>query len=805
MTAEDVPTGEAVPAVPAASADPEAPDAPPPDLRLIPAALAGWLGALVGTALPPATSLVVAVAGIAAAVLATVGCRGAAGRRRAVLAVTAAALACFGATVLAGAWRVHTLQSGPVSYLAADRAVGLAELVVTADPVPVKAAARSSNRAPSQVVVSMRLERFQAHGLDVRSHEPVVVVAPAVGWSDLLPSQRLLVDARLGPPDPGDDVAAWLRVLGGSRLVGSPSGLQRGAGVVRRRLRESTGGLGAAERGLVAGLVDGDTSQLPADVADEFKVAGLTHLSAVSGSNVAFVLAAVLVAARWIGLRARALPVVGVLGLGGFLVLARPEPSVLRATVMGLLVVAAMVRRGASGRVGLPALCAAVLVLVLVDPFVARTAGFTLSVLATAGLLVLAPGWRERLRQRLPSALADGVAVAAAAQLACTPILVLLAPQVSLVSVPANLLAAPAVPLATVLGVVVAVLGVTVPVLAPPVAWLAGVPAGWIVLVAHVMAGLPLATVAWPAGLLGAALVVVAVVALRLAWPWLSGHRRLVLGGGVAVSLFIASPLAPGGRWPPPGWIAVACDVGQGDALVLSASPGTAVVVDAGPDPAKVDTCLRRLGVSRIGLLVLTHFHADHVEGLPGVLDGRRVAEVEVSPLAEPPDEAARVRAWTRAAGVPVTVAVAGEQRAFGAVRWTVLWPSRIVRIDSVPNNASIVMRIQTHGIVLLATGDVEPPAQSALLTDPSQLRADVLKVPHHGSRYQDPAFIAAVGARFALISVGLGNDYGHPAASTITMLEDDGATVRRTDLDGSIALVGPPDNLHLETLGPSP
>ena len=120
------------------------------------------------------------------------------------------------------------------------------------------------------------------------------------------------------------------------------------------------------------------------------------------------------------------------------------------------------------------------------------------------------------------------------------------------------------------------------------------------------------------------------------------------------------------------------------------------------------------------------------------------------------------------------------------------------------PNNASIVMRIETQGIVLLATGDVEPPAQAALMSDPGSLRADVLKVPHHGSRYQDPAFIAAVGAGSAMISVGLGNDYGHPAASTIAMLQLDGAEVRRTDLDGSIALVGPAGHLRLETLGAS-
>ena len=777
----------------------------PADLRLLPAALAGWAGALVGTLVPPRLGLVVALLCIVAALPAAVLALRTAGSRRGAASVVAAALACPCAASLAGAWRLHTVHSGPVARLAGEAAVARAELIVTADPQPLAAVSRSSARAPEQVLIRARLEGLRARGLAITTHEPVLVVAPRDGWAALLPSQHFQVDVRMGPPQPGDDVAAWLRPLGPPELEGGPTALQQAAGLVRSRLRASTAGLAPAERGLVAGLVDGDTSQLPAAVSDDFKVAGLTHLSAVSGSNVAMVLAAVLLTARWMGLRARALPVIGVLGLGGFLVLARPEPSVLRATLMGLLVIAAMLRRGASARSGLPALCAAVLVLVLADPFLARSAGFALSVLATGGLLVLAPGWRDRLERRMPRPLAEGLAIAAAAQVACGPVLVLLAPQVSLVSIPANLLAAPAVPLATVLGVAAAVAGVVAPGLASAFAWLAAWPARWIVGVGQTLAHLPYATVAWPEGVTGALLLVVCMGAVRAAWPWAGRHPRTVLAVVVSLVTFLASPLAPGARWPPQGWIAVACDVGQGDAMVLSADGGRAIVIDAGPDPAKVDGCLRRLGVTTIGLVVLTHFHADHVEGLPGVLDGRHVAEVEVSPLADPPDEVARVRRWTSAAHVPVTVAAAGEQRAYDGIRWTVLWPSRIIQQDSMPNNASIVMRIETHGIVLLATGDVEPPAQAALMDDPNLLRADVLKVPHHGSPHQDPAFIAAVGARLAMISVGLGNDYGHPAASTIAMLQRDGAQVRRTDLDGSIALVGSSGELRLETLGPSP
>ncbi len=518
----------------------------------------------------------------------------------------------------------------------------------------------------------------------------------------------------------------------------------------------------------------------------------MTHLVAVSGSNVAFVLAAVLIAARWLGLRGYWVPAAGAFGLCGFLVLARPEPSVARATLMGLLVLATTVR-GARDRAGPATLAAAVVVLLMVDPFLARSAGFALSVLATAGLLVLAPGWRARLARRWPRPLADAVAIALAAQVATAPVLVLIAPQVGLVSVPANVLAEPAVAVATVLGALVAVVGPAFPSLAHVLAHLAAVPAWWLVTVAHVAAGAPLASVAWPTGAVGVVLMLVALLVGRVALPVAMRHRGLSVAVAVVVvgASSVAVPAIVDRGWPPPGWLLVACDVGQGDGLVVADGVGSAVVVDTGPDPAPMDRCLHDLGVRRIPLVLLTHFHADHVEGLPGVLRGRAVAQIEVSPLADPPDEVRRVRGWASDAGVPVVVAGVGEERSVGDVSWKVLWPQRIIHAGSLPNNASVVLRLQCRGVVVLLTGDVEPEAQAAILeADPGDLRADVLKVPHHGSANQDPRFLQATGARLAVISVGVGNPYGHPAPSTLQMLQSDGMQVERTDRDGDVAVV---------------
>lgn len=237
------------------------------------------------------------------------------------------------------------------------------------------------------------------------------------------------------------------------------------------------------------------------------------------------------------------------------------------------------------------------------------------------------------------------------------------------------------------------------------------------------------------------------------------------------------------------------CDVGQGDATVLAAGEGTGVVVDAGPDPALVDHCLRTLGITRIPLVVLTHFHADHVAGLPGVLRGRSVGAIETTAYEEPVDQAEFVRREATARRIPVTRGMAGEQRRTGALSWEVLWPPpRPAPEPEGPNDASVALLVRSAGLRFLLLGDLEPPAQQALLRSPAGARlggVDVLKVAHHGSAYQDPELIRRVAPRLALISCGADNPYGHPAPSTVAALRAGGAVVLRTDRDGALAVAG--------------
>ncbi len=260
--------------------------------------------------------------------------------------------------------------------------------------------------------------------------------------------------------------------------------------------------------------------------------------------------------------------------------------------------------------------------------------------------------------------------------------------------------------------------------------------------------------------------------------------------------------------WPPDGWRIAFCDVGQGDAAVVRTGPGRALVVDAGPEPAAVDGCLDSLGVSVVDAVVLTHFHADHVEGLPGVIGGREVGQVLVSPIAEPGYQVGEVTRWTGARGIPVSAVAAGDRLAFGDVTAEVWAPVRRIAAGSVPNNASIVLAVHVGEVDALLLGDVEREAAHDLVLrlrrDPQMASAatefDVVKTPHHGSANLDPALMAAVRAPVAVISVGKDNDYGHPTAAHLAMLRSNGYAAYRTDQRGHIAVVERDGRLEVVT-----
>ncbi|MFE0202043.1 ComEC/Rec2 family competence protein [Streptomyces sp. NPDC058985] len=810
----------------------------PTDLRLVPPALAAWATAAL-TLGAPAGWAVGMVTG--AVVLGCVLLRRSRRQRvrlgRSPVAV-AALLLCVAASAASAALHGADLRRGPVPGSAREYATVTAEVEVTADPRLTTPRVRGNRAAPPTVLIEADVRRvMEKDGTVVATRTPVLVLVdvgeedqggdarpsradPAASrWLGLLPTTRLRVTARSAPArTSGDRIAAVLRVRGGRaapEVLAGPSAAQRLAGRLRAGLREATDSLPGDARALLPGLVVGDTSRVTPELEEAFKETDLAHTLAVSGANFTIVLALLLgppglaqrserrgVAPR-LGLSLRTTALLGGALALGFVVVCRPDPSVLRAAACGSVALLAL----ATGRRRslLPALATAVLLLVLYDPWLARSYGFLLSVLATGALLTLAPRWSAALRRRgVPPRLAEALAAAGAAQAVCAPVVAVLSARVSLVGVPCNLLAEFAVAPATVLGfAALATAPVAMPV-AEALAWCGGWPAGWIAGIARTGAALPGAGVDWPGSWAGAALLALVtagglLVGRRLLrHPWWCGVCALLL----VLAVVQPPPLARVIKgWPPPGWRMVMCDVGQGDAMVLAAGEGAGVVVDAGPDPALVDRCLRSLGVTRVPLVVLTHFHADHVAGLSGVLRGRAVGAIETTALEEPADQADAVRRQAAARRIPLRHAAAGERRRAGPLSWQVVWPpsgtgSRAMPPTSTegPNDASVTLLVRTAGLRLLLLGDLEPPAQRELARSPAAAEladVDVLKVAHHGSAHQHFGLLRNVAPRLALISCGEDNTYGHPAPATVAALRAQGATVLRTDRDGALAVAG--------------
>ncbi|GGV60257.1 MULTISPECIES: ComEC/Rec2 family competence protein [Streptomyces] len=750
-----------------------------------------------------------------------------------------AATALLGAAASAASAGLHAadLRRGPVPELARQYATVTAEVRLTSDPRVSRPRVSGDHLTRTVVLIEADVRRVARTGAagTTATRTPVLMLVdtgtpgqgsrgardgsaagsreeaePRSPWLELLPSTRLRVTGRLEPPrTDGDGIAAVLRVRGQAAPVttGEPSTVQRLAGRLRAGLRVATDHLPGDARALLPALVVGDTSRITPELDEAFKETDLAHTLAVSGSNLTVLLALLIgppglaqraerrgLAPR-LGLTLRTTALCGGALTAGFVVVCRPDPSVLRAAACGAVALLAL----ATGRRRslLPALATAVLLLVLYDPWLARSYGFLLSVLATGALLTLAPRLSAALRRhRVPARPAEAIAAAAAAQAVCAPVVAVLSARVSLVAVPCNLLAEAAVAPATVLGfAALAAAPLAMPV-AEALAWCAGWPAGWLAGVARTGAALPGAGVDWPGSWAGALLLALAVavavpVAGRLLTrPWLCAACAVLL----VLAVVRPPPLTRVVTgWPPPGWRYAMCDVGQGDATVLAAGAGTGIVVDAGPDPKLVDRCLHDLGIDRIPLLVLTHFHADHVAGLPGVLRGRSVGAIETTGYAEPEDQAAFVRREAARHGVPVTVAAAGEERRIGDLAWQVLWPPRPAPAPDGPNDASVTLLVRSGALRLLLLGDLEPQTQQEVLRSagPRLAGVDVLKVAHHGSAYQSWDLLRLAAPRLALVSCGAGNPYGHPAPGTIAALRAQGTAVLRTDRDGALAVTG--------------
>ena len=587
----------------------------------------------------------------------------------------------------------------------------------------------------------------------------------------LVEGQRVAVDARLYRPvgfrNPGafDSVARLARdgihVTGSaeaSRLLSLEAPSPPWPARVRRAALDAIASrLPPVSAALLGGLLLGERTDLPPDVHAAFRQAGVYHVLAVSGFNVALLAGAVWTVLRGAGGSRRVAAVTAAVAVLGFAAVVGPQPSVVRAALMAVLVLtAAVVEREASV---VNSLALAALAILAVRPGDLHDPGFQLSFAATAGI-VAAPMPR--------GAVACALAVSVAAQLAVLPITLTHFNQLSTIGVVANLAVVPLAAAATILGLLaVSASAVT--------DWLAsaGFGAVWPVLLA--LRGAVAAAAAVPGAVLhlpapsatAIACYAGGLVAAVCAWQLTAGRERRLLAAAAIVLLTAAV-----GVWswpmvaPATGRLRVTIlDIGQGDAIVIEAPDGRAMVVDAGTGgPWRLDIGERVVapflwnrGILSLAATLVTHADADHAGGMSAVHRLFDVRDRWDAPTARP----------------------------FGGA-W--ITPLDAVTASPRPNDHAIVLRVELGLASILLASDIEAAAERALVERGAPLGATVLKVAHHGAAGSStPPFVTAVRPAIAVVSVGARNAYGHPNAGALGRLAATGAHVYRTDRDGAV------------------
>lgn len=667
---------------------------------------------------------------------------------------------------------------------------------VTTDPNQTQAKVFGSTLAPTSY-------SFLATALHVREGEknyrlrvPLRIITQTRAVVGLLPGQTVTAEGVLRASKEAR-VAAMFLIRGDITVDTKASRWASALGSIRTHLRALCGSGDAGA--LIPGMVLGDTSLQTPEFKNDMRRSGLTHLVAVSGANFAIISFFVLWCMQWVFGSLRIRLIFTAVALSSFIALVRPSPSVLRAAAMASVVLFA---RGVGKRSDpLPTLGFAIAAVVIGDPWQARDPGFALSVLATAGLLLLSPRISRWLSKFVPAFVASALSPPIAAVVMCAPILVALSGYLGPMTVVANLLAAPMVAPITIIGFLAALVSPISSTLSSFLLLLITWPAGWIAGVAHWAANFPVIQMTKGLGGFIGGIVIICVAVLFIIL--LRKSHKLMIAILVAVVLTFAWL----GQWPVGDWQVANCDVGQGDSLVVNVGNHRALVVDAGPDAQLEDQCLSRLGIRTVPLLVLTHFHADHVEGVAGLIHNRKVGQVWVSNNNEPQFESSRVFAWL--AGVPKVVAVRGTSAQLPGSRGSIsirsLWPDDGTHaFDVLPgdgsaiNNSSIAVEITTPDFSLFAAGDLEPSVQSEIRNSVGHV--DIYKVSHHGSVYQDLALMERLSPSVSIISVGAGNSYGHPAEQTIAALVRLRSKIYRTDRSGGIAITARNHRLSIHT-----
>jgi len=564
------------------------------------------------------------------------------------------------------------------------------------------------------------------------------------------------------------------------------------------------------EAGVLQALLFGDKERLDDQLKAVFSSLGIMHALAVSGLHVGFVLALILALAGALKIGPRATAALAMAAIFFYALVTGFSPPVVRASLMtGLGLLAPLVNRRADSYTSL---AIAALALLLVNPSWIFDSGFQFSFIATLGILYLGPLLPE-IWPSLP--LSGALAVPLAAQAATMPLSAAYFNLLPLLALSINVLAVPVIGVIVIIGLMVFIMAQLIPVLAVPLAVSAGELLKALLAVLELISRFPGVALSvptpapWMTALFFGGLILLREGYRHRQDEWYPlAAKRLKM-----VALVSTAALLVVNLWPAGELKTVFLDVGQGDAIFLVTPGGHTVLVDGGGYAGErsmgelvIVPYLQREGIRRLDLVVSTHPDSDHLGGLKDVVESVETGLVVLPKLAELKETASAYGPFgetLQTRRIPYQTVSRGDRILLEeGIELLVLNPGN--RPTGEDNDNSIVLKITYGTTSYLLTGDIEEKAMEEILSSGMDIKAQVFKFPHHGSRGSlEPQFLEQVNPELVVIPVGVGNNFGHPAPEVLDFFQRQGAPVYRTDLLGAITVWSNGRELRIETMLP--
>lgn len=538
---------------------------------------------------------------------------------------------------------------------------------------------------------------------------------------------------------------------------------------------------------ILIGMIIGDTSQTSEEIKADFKISGISHLLAVSGSNVAYIVLAIKFLFNKITTR-NVSNIITIIFIIFFMFISGCSASVVRAAIMAIIAIFSEIISRKSNTYASIAVSA--LIILIYNPFTVYDMGFVLSFLGTLGIVLLSSKINNcfKVTNNLAKIIVETISVTLAAQIVLLPIMWKFFNTISIISLLTNLIIVPITGVITIFGIMMYFIGLIYLPVARLFSYSIYVLIEFIIKVSSLCANVPFAQIilATPSWIV---ILIYYLIVYKFFWK---NNRKFI---NVIISLLIVFEIFS--VCFPNSYTSVnMVDVGQGDCIYIETRNRKRILIDCGgSENSDYDVGEKVLvpyildkGTKTIDCVIITHMHEDHVEGIIRVIEDLNVKQIilGVQPVKSNLYEELLIVATKRK--VPVKIVSAGDTVCIDNIKFEIIYPEEKLEISNDLNNNSLVMKAKIDDVTLLFTGDIEKEAEELILNE--NLNANILKVAHHGSSSSTTQeFLNIVQPEIALIGVGEDNKFGHPSSEVIDRLEKIDCQIFRTDNNGEIRL----------------